>query len=233
VQAGITLIEILVVMSLIALVVASASMGFRALLKSDLRTSASKMAATMRYLFDRASTTGKVHRMVLDMDQGRYWAEVSEDRFLMDGGRETAETRQRLLEKLNKEAEDAKKRAEARLGLDEMQARYRPEEFRPKRAQFNTFREMVVKPVVLKGNTVITDVFTPRLAEPLTSGRGYIYFFPLGMSEAAIVHLADKKRETQYSLVIHPLTGRVRIKNTYVEPPLQQQVDDEGKEILP
>jgi hypothetical protein len=91
---------------------------------------------------------------------------------------------------------------------------------------------MVVKPVDLKG-ALIADVYTPRLAEPLETGRGFIYFFPLGMTEAAIVHLTDKKGDTVYSLVVHPLTGRVQIKNSYVPPPLEKQFDDEGKEIVP
>jgi general secretion pathway protein H len=226
-----TLIELMIVMVLIALVVSSAVVGFRSLAKSDLRLSASKMAGAVRYLFDRASTTGKVHRLVLDMDKGRYWAEVSDDRFIMAGGRETEESRRREAEKLAKEIEDAKRREDEKTGLDAMQARYKPEDFRPKRAQFGAFKEMVVKPVDLKG-ALIADVFTPRLADPLAVGRGYIYFFPLGMTEAAIVHLTDAKRSTFYSLVVHPLTGRVQIKNSWVEPPLQKQYDDEDKEIL-
>ncbi len=226
-----TLIELMVVMVLIALVVGSAAAGFRSLAKSDLRSSAAKMAGAIRYLFDRASTTGRVHRLVLDMDKGRYWAEVSDDRFIMAGGRETEESRKKEADKLAKEAEDAKKRSEEKSGLDEMQARYRPEEFRPRRARFGTFKETVVKPVDLKG-TLIADVYTPRLDEPLDVGQGFIYFFPLGMTEAAIVHLTDKKREAVYSLVVHPLTGRVQIKNSYVEPPLQKQFDDAGEEII-
>jgi hypothetical protein len=226
------LIEVMVVMALIALVVGSAGAGFRALAKSDLRSSAAKMAGAVRYLFDRASTTGKVHRLVLDMDKDRYWAEVSDDRFIMAGGRETEASRKLEADKLAKEAEDAKKLADEKTGLDEMQARYKPEPFRPKRARFDAFKEMVVKPVDLKG-ALIADVYTPRLAEPLETGKAFIYFFPLGMTEAAIVHLSDKKGDTVYSLVVHPLTGRVQIKNSYVQPPLEKQFDDEGKEIVP
>jgi general secretion pathway protein H len=229
---GMTLIEVLVVMTLIALVVGSASAGFRSLAKSDMRTSASKLAGTIRYLFDRASTTGKIHRLVLDMDKEKYWAEVSDDRFIMASGRENEESRRREAAKLAKEALDAQKRAEEKLGLDKMQARYQPEEFRPKRARFGAFKEMAIKTVELKG-VVIRDVFTPRLAEPLQAGQGYIYFFPLGMTEAAIVHLSDKKQETNYSLVVHPLTGRVQIKNSYIQPPLERQYDDQAKEIAP
>jgi len=226
-----TLIELMVVMVLIALFVGSATAGIRSLAKTDLRHSAAKMAGAVRYLFDRASTTGKVHRLVLDMDKGSYWAEVSDDRFIMAGGRETEESRQKEAAKLAKEAEDAKKRADEKVGLEAMQARYKPEEFRPRRARFGAFKEMAIRPVDLNGAR-IADVFTPRLAEPLDVGQGYIYFFPLGMTEAAIVHLTDKKREVFYSLVVHPLTGRVQIKNSYVEPPLQKQFDDAGEEII-
>ena len=190
------------------------------------------MAGAVRYLFDRASTTGKVHRLVLDMDKGHYWAEVSDDRFIMASGRETEESRKKEADKLAKEAEDARKLLDEKAGLAEMQARYKPEPFRPKRARFGAFKEMAVKAVDLKGAR-IADLYTPRLADPLDIGRGYIYFFPLGMTEAAIVHLTDLKRETVYSLVVHPLTGRVQIKNFYVEPPLEKQYDDDGKEIIP
>jgi type II secretory pathway pseudopilin PulG len=111
----VTLIELMVVVVLIALVVGSAVAGLRSMAKSDLRSSASKMAGAIRYLFDRASTTGKIHRLVLDMDKGRYWAEVSDDRFIMAGGRETEESRQR-------EADQARQggrgRQEARRGED-------------------------------------------------------------------------------------------------------------------
>jgi general secretion pathway protein H len=227
-----TLIEVMVVVVLIALMVGSAVAGIRSMAKSDLRASASKMAGAVRYLFDRASTTGKVHRLVLDIDKGRYWAEVSDDRFIMAGGRETEDSRKKEADRLAKEAEDAKKRADEKAGLEEMQARYRPEQFRPKRASFAAFKEMAVKPVDLKGAR-IADMYTPRLADPLDIGKGYIYFFPLGMTEAAIVHLTDIKRDAVYSLVVHPLTGRVQIKNFYVQPPLEKQYDDDGKEIIP
>jgi len=53
------------------------------------------------------------------------------------------------------------------------------------------------------------------------------------MTEAAIVHLTDMKRDAVYSLVVHPLTGRVQIKNFYVQPPLEKQYDDDGKESRP
>lgn len=232
---GFTLIEVLFTVALIALVTGASVAGLRSMAKSDLRASATKMAGAIRYLFDRASTTGKVHRLVLDLDSGKYWAEVSEDRFLMPKERETNETRRKEAEAKAKEAEEERKRAEQRekegQGAGAIPSRYKPEEFRPKRAEFNAFNESAMKASQVK-NALIAGLYTPRLAEPLTIGRGYIYFFPLGMTEAAVVHLSDSKRESFYSLVVHPLTGRVQIKNKQVAPVLDKQYDDMGQEIV-
>ena len=60
---GFTLIEVMVAMALVAMMVAGAVVGLRSLAKSDLRATASHMAGAIRYLFDRASTTGRVHRL--------------------------------------------------------------------------------------------------------------------------------------------------------------------------
>jgi prepilin-type N-terminal cleavage/methylation domain-containing protein len=80
-SAGFTLIEVLIVIVLLGLVMTVAVRGIRSLAKSDMRASAVKMAGAIRYLFDRASTTGKMHRLVIDFENKKYWAEVSDDSF--------------------------------------------------------------------------------------------------------------------------------------------------------
>jgi prepilin-type N-terminal cleavage/methylation domain-containing protein len=230
---GFTLIELLIVMVLLGLVMAVAVRGIRSMAKSDMRTSAVKMAGAIRYLFDRASTTGRIHRLVIDFEEHKYWAEVSDDRFYMPRERETDETRQAEAEAVAEEEEAAKKKEEeaqsgAAPGYD--MSRYQPEEWKTKRARFSSFKEMAVKPAAIKG-AKLYGVFTPRLATPVNSGRGYIYFFPLGMTEAAQVYLSDEDEKTFYSLVVHPLTGRVQIYNKYIDPPVEEQFDDEGNRI--
>jgi prepilin-type N-terminal cleavage/methylation domain-containing protein len=235
---GFTLIEVLVVLALLALVAGVAVSGLRSVTKSDMRTSAVKMAGAMRYLFDRASTTGRIHRMVIDFEQGRYWAEVSDDRFYIPRERETDLQRETEAQRQAKEDEEAKKKSEeeAQNGGAEQPgqydiARYQPKAFESKRARFSAFKEMAVKPATVKG-AKIYGLFTPRLAAPMNTGRGYIYFFPLGMAEAAQVYLSDKEEKNIYSLVVHPLTGRVQIYNRYIDPPVEKQYDDEGNEII-
>jgi prepilin-type N-terminal cleavage/methylation domain-containing protein len=57
----------------------------------------------------------------------------------------------------------------------------------------------------------------------VTQGRGKVYegeaftqFFPIGWVEETIIHLSDE-RGRHYSLLVMPLTGKVRIYDRYVE----------------
>jgi hypothetical protein len=106
-------------------------------------------------------------------------------------------------------------------------------EFKPQRARFAAFKEMALKPVTLKKHVIIRSVFTPRSTDPITTGRAYVYFFPLGQTEAAIVSLSDPDGDAIYSLVAHPITGRVRVYNQEVKPPSYGEVDDNGNAVAP
>jgi general secretion pathway protein H len=231
---GFTLIEVMIALVIVALITVVSVRGLRSFAKTDLRATATRMAGSIRYLFDRASTTGRVHRLVLDFDNRKYWAEVSDDQFILEAGKETEESRKKQAEKLAKEEEIKREAAEkeASFGSSQIPTRYMPKPFTPKRAKFDAFRETAVKPIALKSGVVMADIYTPRLLKPLAEGKGYVYFFPMGMTEAAVIHLSDGK-ETFYSLIVHPLTGRVTVKNSYVDPNTGDQVDDSGKVVVP
>ena len=249
-QAGFTLIELLVVFALLALVAGSMVRGIKSLSKSDLKTQSSQLAGAMRYMFDRASTTGRVHRLVFDMEAGKYWAEVSDDRYFLPRDKETSETRLEDWKRVQKEAE-ARARGEPVPGDQPSKSqggglgfgfgssansnsydveKYLPKPFARKNARFKAFKETGLKPVTLK-KAKLQGVFTPRMAEPVLEGQSYVYFFPLGFAEAAIVYLQDEDEQTTFSLVVHPLTGRVLIFNHKVEAPIDKQFDDAGEVV--
>jgi general secretion pathway protein H len=241
---GFTLIEVMIVLAIVGLMAVASTQGFRSLRKADLREASTHMSGAIRYLFDRASTTGKIHRLVIDMEQGMYWAEVSDDKFFIP---RDAESEEGLRAREDKEAADdedqARKREqierEARSGKSAPAnssfdlSKLEVGDFRPKRARFAAFKDLALKPVRVK-KTKIQSVYTPRVTEPLTSGRAYIYFFPLGQTEPAIVTLSNPEGEAFYSLVVHPITGKVRIYNQEVQPPEgRREYDDEGKAVTP
>lgn len=215
--------------------------GFRSLAKSDLRSSSAKVSGSVRYLFDRASTTGKHHRLVIDLNEGKYWAEVSEDKFYIPHEAESEMDRRRREEAEAQADEEQKRKDEqqqqaAASELSPMSS-YDPSklemgDFRPKRVRFAAFKETALKPVTLPKHVKFRSVYTPRMTEPVTAGRAYVYFFPLGQTEPAIVTLSDEAGDSFYSLVVHPITGRVRLYPEEIKPPLGQQYDDEGSRII-
>ncbi|HEX3698490.1 MAG TPA: prepilin-type N-terminal cleavage/methylation domain-containing protein [Polyangia bacterium] len=240
IESGFTLIEMMVVLAIIALMMASAVLGFRSLAKSDLRSATAHLSGAVRFLFDRASVTGKYHRLVLDLNEGRYWAEVSDDKFYIPHEAETEREQRKREEDEATQDKDDKAKAEEKQKRDEEfsgGANFDPSkmevgDFRPKRVRFAAFKETAIKPVTLK-NAKLVDVYTPRVAEPTTTGRAYLYFFPMGQTEPAIIHLSDKSGESFYSIVVHPVTGRVRIYDEYIKPPVGDRYDDEGNRVDP
>jgi general secretion pathway protein H len=238
---GFTLIEVMLALTVVALIATLGIKGLRTITKSDLRGATAHLSGAIRYLFDRASVTGKYHRLVIDLNDGRYWAEVSDDRFYAPNEAESAADRQK---RENDEAaadEDERKRLEkqqnaygggsASAGSSFDLSKLEVGEFRPRRARFAAFKETALKPVSLK-KLKIRSVYTPRMTEPVTSGRAYLYFYPLGQTEPAIITLTDATGESVYSLVVHPITGRVRIYSSEVRPPVGRQYDDEGNQVV-
>jgi len=243
-QQGFTLIEVMLVVAIGVALVGLSVYGFRNLRKADLRESSAQLSGAMRYLFDRASTTGKIHRIVIDMETHMYWAEVSDDRFYIPREETTEQLREREDKEAAEDDEEAKKRKQAEREAQSGKgaganssfdlSKLEVADFRPKRARFASFKDLALKPVKLK-KARVRSVYTPRVTEPLTSGRAYVYFFPLGQTEPAIVTLSDPESdETIYSLVVHPITGRVRIYNEEVRPPVaRDRTDDQGTQIQP
>jgi len=239
-SGGFTLIEVMVALMVIALIASIGVKGFKAVTKSDLRATTAHLSGAIRYLFDRASITGKYHRLVIDLTDGKYWAEVSDDRFYAPNEAESQADRRK---RENDEAaadEDERKRLEKQnsygggtvsAGSSFDLAKLEVGEFRPRRARFAAFKETALKPVALK-KMKIRSVYTPRMTEPVTSGRAYLYFYPLGQTEPAIITLTDASGDSVYSLVVHPITGRVRIYNSEVRPPVGNQYDDQGNQVV-
>ena len=229
-QRGTTLIELMVVIGIIAMLVGTVTVGTYAVTRSNLRSSASKMAGAIRYCFSRSITTNSYFRLVIDLDGNKYWAERSEERVFMtrgkmdsQGGR--APDEQVLMKKqLEEEAREENERKQ-RSSL----AQYLEPPPRPKRAKFETFKDAALPPITLK-KIKLADVYTPRQKEPYDKGRAYLYFFPDGHTERAMVHLRDG--DDYYTLTISPLTGRVEVQNGQLDLPRDfGDRDDEGKEI--
>lgn len=74
--AGFTLIELAMVMVLLSLFTLLSLPVLNRLTTSDLATSARRLSGTVKYLFNEAALTGLEHRLIYDLEQGSYRAQV-------------------------------------------------------------------------------------------------------------------------------------------------------------
>ena len=156
---GFTLIEVMVVIAIVALLTGLGCGGSARCARATCARRATQLSGAMRYLFDRASTTGKIHRLVIDMETGKYWAEVSDDRFYIprearpsraaarargEGGRAGRGDGEEGASRRRRRPSAARLGAAARsFDLSKLEVG----DFRPKRARFASFKDLALKPV--------------------------------------------------------------------------------------
>lgn len=238
-ERGYTLIEILVVLAILVLVVSGASLGLSSLTRANLRSSAVLVAAAVRTGYTRAITQGHPVRLVLDMASSKVWLEETEGRLVLNRNPGDEEEEPPVAA-----APEGSEDAPATPALPTGGFDVVPSDFtlgasnatRYRAPQFARIEGKRFEPRDLPGGTKIVAVYTAHTEGRQEEGVQYLYFWPGGMTERAVVQVADDDGTT-FSIVVHPLTGRTRIENVPVEPEAElsdeeeqpeEAVDDEG-----
>jgi general secretion pathway protein H len=215
-RAGLTLIEIMVVIVIVALGASAASMGIGALSKTHLRSACVRLLAVSRYAYHRALTNGTTVRLTLDLQEGTM--ELSEAEGRVSLVRSDAPLR------VEAEREDGVDPgaavdpwAVARARLDRPDVLIMPPSpFSPIRTPSGKVMDRFKKRPV--GEDIrIVRVVVAHEAAPREEGQTDLFFFPSGMTQHAVIQLADRS-DTIYSVEIHPLTGRGTVHNVPYEP---------------
>ena len=218
-QRGLTLIEILVVLSIVAVVTGVALMGSMQLPSARLRGAATMMTSAIKVAYTRATATSKTLRLVMDLDRRRIWLEESSAPMLVQskdkspaGGADPVTEAERAAleggEKLLKGPAIPKPR------------------FKP----INTFGfgdSAAVKGAKPLGRGVsFRSVQTAHDDAPRHEGRAYLYFWPGGLTERAAIqlHIGEGADEATLTLAVAPLTGKVTVKSGPAE--LELPTDD-------
>lgn len=218
---GLTLIEVLVVMGLLALIMGGLVIGSGQLASSRLRHSSTMIAGAVRVAFSRATSTSKSIRLVLDLDESEIWLEEGNQPMLVESkdvsgtGGAAAAT----------EAEREAREEAGRIVKGPTAPRASFKEIDPMGVVASTPGK-AHKP--LERGIKIRQVHTTHDAEPRTKGRAYVYFWPGGQTERAVIQLQVDRKDVPddevVSLVLAPLTGKVTVKPGAVE--LTQRTDD-------
>jgi len=199
-ELGMTLIEIMVGMAVVAVILSVVIGGIGNFLDSDMKEESNKLASTIRYLYNKSATERLYLRIAYDMDEDSYRVESSTEPFLVRpiNAEQVAE--------LEKVAEgDGEEASAAKAALSQI------------RGNFSDTESYLLKGVRLVDGIGFKDIQTSYQKEKIAAGMAYTYFFPNGFATPTVINLQDDDDEINYSLEILPLSGRVRIESQYKE----------------
>ncbi|MFL5355306.1 type II secretion system protein [Archangium sp.] len=227
-ERGMTLIEVSIALGIAAVLFAAVTISIGAITGAKAKASAAQLAGVIRSLYDTSALSGKTCRLVFELadpkdEQGvsRYHAECAA------GNVTTSRDRDDMLREESRAREDDKrgnKRTDTRRkysggsddmpGLDEI---LKQEESRVEdAARFSSFTSEEFKPRELPSDVTLS-VWTRHQREPADKGVAYLYFFPQGFTEKALVYV--KQGDNVWTLAVSPLTGKVDIAGEALEVP--------------
>ena len=194
-QRGMTLIELMVVFAIIAIMIVVGAVSVAAISGADVDATGSIISGAMTYVSSRAVHDNKTYRMVIDMDQRRFWTESTDDddpcaRFLPEEAEPPADAA--AAEDKDKEDEEGEGGAAAGAAFTEQKIDLLHRDF--------------------EAGTNVAAVMTSHHTQPQSGGKVAIYFYPNGQAERALVWVGAKGAEQQWvpeiTVELHSL-GRV------------------------
>jgi general secretion pathway protein H len=202
---GMTLIEVGIAMAIAAGLIALAIPAISNVARVQLRQKSGQLAGGVRSLYGAAALAGHSCRLVLDLDNQKYWSECAEGTVRLDrageqsaGGARTATRDEELLASVRPDTQNEEEQVKLQL------------------AQKSEFKQSPDIPKTdLGGSVKFLDVWVQHQTERYTSGKAFLYFWPSGLTESAAIHLAQG--DDVNTLLVSPLSGRVRIVSGRVD----------------
>lgn len=199
-SGGFTLFEIIVAIAVVGLIMGVAVSQMGDFLEWDLKKATNKMAATIRYLYNKAATEGLYLRLVLDLEEQTYWVEATSDPLTVRRGAGGA---------------SLARGGEGEEPAEEETAEGEIPKLKPPKPTFGQVDSHLLRPTKLPGSVFFKDVQVEHREGTVGDGKVAIYFFPNGFMEEAIINFRDEGDEVYYSIRTHPLSGRADIEAGY------------------
>jgi general secretion pathway protein H len=206
---GLTLIEVLIVVALIALLSGTVLFGSGLFASNRERSAATLILTGVRLGLTRANATGKPVRMVFDLEKNRVKLEEAKGVMLLkkDDGESTGAG----AEPATQAEREAKKEADRIMdGPKPPRPRFKPvKDFGGDSEHPGDGRE-------LGRGITFRSVQTSHDGEPRKEGRAYLYFWPGGGTERASIQIQSSPDDKGLTILVSPLTGRAEIKRGHV-----------------
>lgn len=221
-MAGLTLIEIMIVIVLIALATTGVVYAVGGVTRTRLKSGCVEVVAASRFAYDRAVSHGTTVRVLIDVDADTISIEEAHGRVTL--ARIDDPRRGSVAGEDDTAGVDPWAAAQQRLS-ETMQPSFGASPFSPIEGRGGEVIDRYLPQPLADGIDVV-KLILPHEPAPRETGKGAIYFFPHGMTEHAVVQLSDG--DDVYSVEIHPLTGRGKVHNYPYEPePVRENASDE------
>lgn len=205
-RLGFTLVEMLIVLALIAGMMA---FGVSVIGSStnDMRDTSRNIVRIIKYIYNLAAVSSDYYRLVIDLDEQKYFVQISpEPFFVIKEGDEIEAMRIKNEMKNNKDND-------VTADEDEVQKQQANEVGAFVESE-DELLEIFEVPKAIK----IKSVFVLHQLEAVEEGKAYVYFFPKGLTEFAVIQIGDSTDdENVMTLIINPLTGRTEVREEEVD----------------
>lgn len=223
-QRGLTLIELMVAIGIVAVLFGGVATGIGALTGSDARQAAGELAGTIRSVYDTAALSGKTCRIVFELPLQREGDDESDGQVVYRAecaasAVTTSRDRDEELKRVgdadaDRSAGRARKYGTGDAALKDL---FAAEERRVENAaNFSEFTSEEVQPRKFPSN-VRVHVWTRHQQKPATSGKAFLYFFPQGFTEKA--HVYVRQGDNVWTIAVSPLTGKTVVHGEELEVP--------------
>lgn len=251
-QLGLTLIEIMIVLAVIGLLVGSIGFSFGAGRQAEISRSTNQIANTIRFAFDKARVGGEFYRLLIDLEQNSVSLQKADERMFLPATDRNGEQIVIDTDKLkDQEARDLRAEEDynhsiqsklLETGKDKETDQMNPYAVGPRKVPrrkppiFNAFADentlsTLKKPILLPKEVEIASVQTADDIKPITQGQASLYFFPQGRTQAAHIQLKKTDGEYAFTIIVHPLTGRVEIKEGLVDLVLPKRASEQEDDL--
>jgi general secretion pathway protein H len=258
---GLTLIEILVVMFILAMIMWSASASMGAASQAEVIRSTNQLAASLRFAYDRARFTGQYYRVHIDFEARSFQLQKADEAMYMPATNRDGELLvvdpKKLAEQATRDAAAAEAYYstlaaavfaggddESAIGNDPYAAQ-RKDVPRRRPPLFEAFEDdqtlgELGKPIVLPEGVEILSVQTDSDHAPITSGQADIYFFPRGQTQLTHIQLKGRPKlrdriigeeDIEYTIIVQPLTGKVSVQAELIDLQLPKVIGEGADEL--
>lgn len=181
-ERGFSLIEILIVISLVVLMTTIGIPSLNNAFRTSNDSYARRMAVSLREARDRAMLTDKLVRFRIDFEKQETWFEEAPSSYL-------------------------RAKASAK-GLSE---RDREEKEKKEEGAFRLVKELTPEKQKLPNGLKITEIAHPRFKSPLKEGIADVYFYANGSTDGVRIFFETDEGVKQ-KIILHPVTGQSKLE---------------------